>query len=160
MSTHTTTDVTITTPAEREIQMERIFEASRDRVWNAYSRIEQLVQWWGRGNRLDVERWEFRKGGHYRFVEHSDGEEHGFEGRFREITPQERIVQTFEWDGMPGHVAVDSATFIDLGDGRTKVVTVSQFHTPQERDGMLASGMESGLNEGYRALDALLAKGA
>ncbi|MEV0709856.1 SRPBCC family protein [Nocardia aurea] len=159
MSTQTTTDATITTPLEREIHVERVFDAPRERVWAAYARIEQLVQWWGRGNRVDVERWEFRKGGHYRFVEHSEGETYGFEGRFREITPQERIVQTFEWDGMPGHVAIDDVSFIDLGDGRTKVVTVSQYHTPQERDGMLQSGMESGLNESYRALDALLAKG-
>ncbi|MET7771506.1 SRPBCC family protein [Nocardia sp. NPDC005366] len=160
MTTETTTDATITTPVEREIHIERIFDAPRERVWAAYSRIEQLVQWWSGGNGFDVERWEFRKGGHYRFVETSDGETHGFEGRFREITPQERIVQTFEWDGMPGHVAVDAASFIDLGDGRTKVVTVSQYHTEEERDGMLRSGMETGLNRSYRALDALLSRSA
>ncbi|WP_328406550.1 SRPBCC family protein [Nocardia sp. NBC_00403] len=160
MSTGTTTDATIATPVEREIHIERTFDAPLERVWNAYSRIEQLVQWWGGGDRFDVERWEFRKGGHYRFVQHSDGEVHGFEGRFREITPMERIVQSFEWDGMPAHIAIDSATFVDLGDGRTKVVTVSQYHTSQERDGMLQSGMETGLNASYRALDALLAKGA
>jgi uncharacterized protein YndB with AHSA1/START domain len=66
-------------------------------------------------------------------------------------------VQTFEWDGMPGYVAVDTAVFEDLGDGRTKLVTTSIFHTTEERDGMLASGMETGLNESYTALDQLLA---
>lgn len=147
----------ISTPTDREIHVERIFDAPRDRVWAAYSRIEQLVQWWSGGNRFEVERWEFRKGGHYRFVAETDGEVDGFEGRFREIVPGERIVQTFEWDGMPGHVAVDAVSFIDLGDGRTKVSTVSQYHTPEERDGMLASGMETGMNASYRALDALLA---
>ncbi|MEV0296762.1 SRPBCC family protein [Nocardia sp. NPDC050710] len=159
MST-TTNDAVITTDADRAIHIERVFDAPLDRVWAAYSRIELLAQWWGRGNQLDIERWEFRKGGHYRFVEHSDGETHGFEGRFREVTPKERIVQSFEWDGMPAHVAIDTTTFVDLGDGRTKVVTDSQFHTPEERDGMLQSGMESGLNESYRALDALLAESA
>lgn len=155
----TATEQAVVTPeADREIRIERIFHASRERVWAAYSRIEQLAQWWGRGNRLDIERWEFRPGGHWRFVEHSDGETHGFEGRFREIVPQERIVQSFEWDGMPAHVAIDAATFEDLGDGRTKVVTVSQFHTPAERDGMLQSGMAEGLEASYRALDALLAR--
>lgn len=154
----TATEQAVVTPeADREIRIERIFNASRERVWAAYSRVEQLAQWWGRGNRLDIERWEFRPGGHWRFVEHSDGETHGFEGRFREIVPQERIVQSFEWDGMPAHVAIDAATFEDLGDGRTKVVTVSQFHTPEERDGMLRSGMAEGLEASYRALDALLA---
>ncbi|MBF6412360.1 SRPBCC family protein [Nocardia cyriacigeorgica] len=159
MST-TTNDAVITTTADTEIHVERVFNAPVDRVWDAYSRIEQLSRWWGRGNQLDVERWEFRKGGHWRFVEHADGESHGFEGRFREITPKERIVQSFEWDGMPAHVAIDATTFVDLGDGRTKVVTDSQFHTKEERDGMLQSGMESGLNESYRALDALLAESA
>ncbi|TLF75335.1 SRPBCC family protein [Nocardia cyriacigeorgica] len=159
MST-TTNDAVISTTSDTEIHVERVFNAPVDRVWDAYSRIEQLSRWWGRGNQLDVERWEFRKGGHWRFVEHADGESHGFEGRFREITPKERIVQSFEWDGMPAHVAIDATTFVDLGDGRTKVVTDSQFHTKAERDGMLESGMESGLNDSYRALDALLAESA
>jgi uncharacterized protein YndB with AHSA1/START domain len=67
-------------------------------------------------------------------------------------------VQSFEWDGMPAYVAIDTATFEDLGDGRTRVVTVSQFHTPEERDGMLNSGMAEGLGQSYDALDALLAR--
>ncbi|MGQ4596855.1 SRPBCC domain-containing protein [Nocardia sp. R6R-6] len=161
MST-TTNDAVVTTDADRAIHIERVFDAPRERVWDAYSRIELLAQWWGRGHKLDIERWEFRPGGHWRFVEHSeDGTEgtDGFEGRFREITAQERIVYSFEWDGMPAHVAIDQVGFIDLGDGRTKVVTDSQFHTPQERDGMLQSGMEGGLNQSYHALDALLARG-
>jgi uncharacterized protein YndB with AHSA1/START domain len=67
-------------------------------------------------------------------------------------------VWTFEWDGMPGHVAVDSVEFHDLGDGRTRVVNVSLFHTTEERDGMLQSGMEIGLAESYAALDRVLAE--
>jgi uncharacterized protein YndB with AHSA1/START domain len=155
-----TNDAVISTTSDTEIHVERIFNAPLERVWDAYSKIEQLSRWWGRGNQLDIERWEFRKGGHWRFVEQADGESHGFEGRFREITPKERIVQSFEWDGMPAHVTIDSTTFVDLGDGRTKVITDSQFHTQVERDGMLQSGMEYGLNDSYRALDALLAESA
>ncbi|MBH0780985.1 SRPBCC family protein [Nocardia bovistercoris] len=160
MTANTTDDATITTPADREILVERIFDAPRERVWAAFSRLEQLVQWWSGGDLFAVERWEFRKGGHYRFLDRYDGEINGFEGRFREITPQERIVQTFEWDGMPGHVAVDAVTFTDLGDGRTKVTTLRQFHTPEERDGMLHSGMAKGMNASYRALDTLLTRSA
>jgi uncharacterized protein YndB with AHSA1/START domain len=74
------------------------------------------------------------------------------------VTPQERIVQTFEWDGMPGYVAVDTVTFEDLGVGRTRVVATSLFHTTEERDGMLSSGMEQGLSQSYVALDRLLAE--
>jgi uncharacterized protein YndB with AHSA1/START domain len=149
---------TITTPSEREIRIERIFDAPRARVWRAFTDPELVAQWWGRGNELVIERFEVKRGGHWRFVEHADGETHGFEGRFREVTPESRLVQTFEWDGMPGYVAVDTVTLEDLGDGRTKVVTVSLFHTTEERDGMLRSGMEGGLNESYAALDRLLAR--
>jgi uncharacterized protein YndB with AHSA1/START domain len=67
-------------------------------------------------------------------------------------------VQTFEWDGMPGHVAIETLVLEDLGDGRTRVVNTSLFHTREERDGMLSSGMEEGLNQSYAALDRLLAR--
>jgi uncharacterized protein YndB with AHSA1/START domain len=73
------------------------------------------------------------------------------------MTPPERVVQTFEWEGMPGYVSVETATFEDLGD-RTKVTTTSLFHTTEERDGMLESGMERGMNESYARLDELLAR--
>jgi uncharacterized protein YndB with AHSA1/START domain len=99
---------------------------------------------------------EVERGGHWRFVEHSPDGEHGFEGRYREVAPPDRLVWTFEWDGMPGYVAVDTTTFEDLGDGRTKVLTTSLFHTTQERDGMLEAGMQKGLDESYAALDRLL----
>ena len=76
---------------------------------------------------------------------------------YREVTPPQRLVQTFEWDGTPGHVAINDTSFEDLGDGRTKVVMRCQFHTTAERDGMLKSGWETGLNQSYVALDKLLA---
>jgi uncharacterized protein YndB with AHSA1/START domain len=148
---------TITKPSDREIRIERIFNASRDRVWKALTDPKLVAQWWGRGNKLVIERLEPKRGGHWRFVEHSDEGDHGFEGRFAEVTPPERVVQTFEWDGMPGHVALETMTLEDLGDGRTKVVTTSLFHTTEDRDGMLQSGMEGGLNESYAALDRVLA---
>jgi uncharacterized protein YndB with AHSA1/START domain len=149
-------DATISTPGDREIRIERVFDAPVERVWQAFTDPELLAQWWGRGNKLVIERMEVERGGHWRFVEHSSDGVHGFEGRYREVTPRERLVQTFEWEGMPGYVAVDTAVFEDLGDGRTKVVTTSLFHTSEERDGMLDSGMEAGLNQSYAVLDDLL----
>lgn len=151
------TRATVTTPSDREIHIERIVNAPRSRVWRAFTDPEQVAQWWGRGNKLVIEKDEPRRGGHWRYVEHSDQGEHGFEGRYREVTPEERIVRTFEWDGMPGHVIVESCTFEDLGDGRTRILMTSLFHTSDERDGMLHSGMEGGLNESFAALDRLLA---
>lgn len=152
-----TNKATVTTPTDRSIRVERIFHAPRARVWRAMTDPAQVAQWWGRGNTLVIERMEVERGGRWRFVEQSPHGAQGFEGRYREVVPGERVVQTFEWDGMPGHVAVETTTLEDLGDGRTKVVTVSLFHTTEERDGMLHSGMEQGLNQSYAALDAVLA---
>ncbi|HYV96487.1 MAG TPA: SRPBCC family protein [Gemmatimonadaceae bacterium] len=156
MTTTMSTPATITTPVAREIHIERIVNAARDRVWRAFTDSEQLAQWWGRGNKLVIERNELTRGGHWRFIEHTDHGVFGFEGRYREVTPPERIVRSFEWDGMPAHVAIETVTLEDLGDGRTKIVTVMQMHTPEERDGFLKSGMEGGMNQAYEALDRLL----
>jgi uncharacterized protein YndB with AHSA1/START domain len=147
---------TLTTPSDREIHVERVFDAPRDRVWRAYTDPKLVSQWWGRGNKLVIEKMELKAGGDWRFVEHSDDGEFAFHGRYREVTPQDRIVQTFGWDGMQGHEMVETAEFIDLGNGRTKVVSTSQFHSKEERDGMMQTGMEQGMNESYAALDRLL----
>jgi uncharacterized protein YndB with AHSA1/START domain len=148
----------VTTPGDRDIRVERVFDASPGRVWEAMTTPELIAQWWGRGNELVVERYELERGGHWRFVERSGGAEHGFEGRFGDIVPAERIVQTFEWDGMPAHPSRETMTLDDLGDGRTRMVTGVVFFTPEERDGMMQAGMEAGMNESYAALDRLLAR--
>ena len=148
----------VTTPTDREIRIERVFNAPRERVWRAFTDPKLVAQWWGRGNKLVIERMQVERGGHWRYVEHAPDGVHGFEGRYREVTPPERLVHTFEWDGMPGYVVVETVMLEDLGDGRTKVVNTSLFHTSEERDGMLSAGMEEGLNQSYAALDALLAR--
>jgi uncharacterized protein YndB with AHSA1/START domain len=149
---------TITTPTDREIHVERVFDAPRDRVFAAYTDPELIPEWWGpRGTTTVVDQMDVRAGGSWRFVARNpDGSETAFRGTYREVTATERIVQTFEWEGMPGHVCVETATFEDLGD-RTRVITTSIFHTTEERDGMLGSGMERGMNETYARLDELLA---
>ncbi len=159
MTTATTSNrATVTTSSDREIRIERIFNAPRERVWRAMTDPALVAQWWGRGNKLVIERDEVERGGHWRYVEHSAQGVHGFEGRYREVVPGERVVRTFEWDGMPGHVCVETITLEDLGNGKTKLVNVTLFHTTEERDGMLGSGMERGMNETYARLDELLAR--
>jgi len=134
---------TITTPGDRDVRIERIFNAPRDRVWKAMTDPKLVAQWWGRGNKLVVERLELERGGHWRFVEHSDHGVHGFEGRFAEVTPPESVVQTFEWDGMPGHTGSrDHDARGHWRRTRTRLVTTSLFLTAEDRDGMLQSGME------------------
>ena len=149
---------TVTTPSDREIRIERVFDAPRDRVFAVYTDPALIPEWWGpRGTETIVDEMDPRTGGRWRFIARmQDGSESAFRGAYREVTAPERIVQTFEWEPMAGHVSVETATFEDLGDGRTKVTTVSVFHTPEERDGMLGSGMEVGMNETYQRLDELL----
>jgi uncharacterized protein YndB with AHSA1/START domain len=155
------TGLTVTTPTDREIHTERVFNAPRERVFAAYTDPELIPEWWGpRGITTIVEEMDVRPGGRWRILSRNeDGTEvPAFHGTYREVTPPERIVQTFEWEGMPGHVSVDTAIFEDLGDGRTKIRTITIFHTTEERDGMLESGMEKGMGEGYDRLEELLAR--
>lgn len=148
---------TLTTPTDRELRIERIFDAPRPRVWRAITEPELVKQWWGRGNPLTVERMEVERGGHWRFVEHSEDGDHGFEGRFREVVPPEKLSMTFEWDGAPGHTVVQTMTLEDMGDNRTRMVSTSMFFTKEDCDAMMSSGMEGGMNESYQALDRVLA---
>jgi uncharacterized protein YndB with AHSA1/START domain/predicted enzyme related to lactoylglutathione lyase len=146
----------VQTVADRELRMERVFNASRERVWRALTDPSLVARWWGRGNRLVVERMVVERGGHWRYLEHAPSGPQGFEGRYREVMPPERLVSTFEWDGRPGHVVVNTTTLEDMGDGCTRLVTVSLFETTGDRDGMVRSGMEEGANASYDALDRVL----
>jgi len=154
----TTTRTKITTPSEREIRIERVVNAPRDFVWRAYTDPALVAEWWGRGHRLVVERLELERGGHWRWVEHGPNGVYGFEGRYREVTPPARFVRSFEWDGMPAHVAIETVTLEDLGDGRTRIVILMQMHTPEERDGFLQSGMQQGMDAAFAQLDGLVTK--
>jgi uncharacterized protein YndB with AHSA1/START domain len=147
--------LTLTTPSEREIIMTREFDAPRELVFEAHTKCEHLNKWWGpRKYSLEVCEMDFRPGGKYRFLHRGpDGlEEHGFRGEYREIVPPEKIAWTFEWEGMPGHISLDTLTLEDLGGGRTKLVSHSRFDSKEDRDGMLQSGMEEGAGETYDRL--------
>ncbi|MET7962335.1 SRPBCC family protein [Micromonospora zamorensis] len=149
-------DVTIDLPSDREVTLTRSFDAPRELVYAAHTQAEHLKHWWGRGNPLDVEI-DFRVGGHYRCVEHAqDGNDYAFRGEYREIVVPERIVQTFEFEGMPGQVAVETLVFTEQ-DGRTTIASSTRFDTTAQRDGMIDSGMAQGAAESYAALDRYLA---
>jgi len=147
----------VTLPSDREIQMTRLFDAPRELIFEAYTSCEHLARWWGpRKYELSSCKMDFRPGGKYRFV-HSgpDGEEHGFRGEYREIVEPERIVSTFEWEGLPGHISIDTLTLTEE-NGKTRYIIVSLFDSVEDRDGMLQSGMEGGANESMERLDELL----
>ena len=149
--------LTVTTPSDREIVMTRVFDAPRDLVFEAHSSCEHMSRWWG-PRRYEVAKCDldFRPGGAWRIVHRgSDGDEHGFRGEFREIVRPERIVWTFEWEGLPGHVSVQTAEF-EEHDGKTTLTATAVFSSVEDRDGMLDSGMESGAAESYDRLEEYL----
>jgi len=149
--------LTVTTPSDREIVMTRVFDAPRELVFEAQSSCEHLSRWWG-PRRYEIASCEvdFRPGGAWRIVHRgSDGEEYGFRGEYREIVPPERIVWTFEFEGMPGHIIVETMTF-EEHDGKTTYTSSSVLDSIEDRDGMLESGMESGAAESMDRLDEYL----
>ena len=140
---------------ERQIKAERILNAPRDKVFATMTNPELIPQWWcQRDSTTRVEEMNVEPGGRWHYVMEHGGETHDFSGTYRVVEPPERIEQTFEWGGMPGHISVESMELEDLGDGRTRVAVTTTFHFTEERDGMLASGMEG--TESYDRLEELL----
>jgi uncharacterized protein YndB with AHSA1/START domain len=133
--------------------MTRVFDAPRELVFEAHSTCEHMERWWGpRRYTVTDCKMDFRPGGAWRMVHRGDdGQEFGFRGEFREIVPPERIVWTFEFEGMPGHVSVDTLT-LEEQDGKTKLTATSVFDSVEDRDGMLQSGMEEGAAETWDRL--------
>jgi uncharacterized protein YndB with AHSA1/START domain len=142
------------------IRIVRDFDAPRDKVFRAWTDPELVVQWLGpKSTEMRIDQWNARTGGDYRYAALQDGEEvAAFFGSFHEVRPSERLVQTFTWEGMPDGVSLDTMTFEDLGGGRTRTIGLSVVENLEARDGIMASGMEVGVYEGYEKLDALLAQ--
>jgi uncharacterized protein YndB with AHSA1/START domain len=145
-------------PTEREIVITRVFEAPRKLVFEAITRPEHIRCWWGpRAMTMVVCDIDFRQGGAYRFVLRGpDGNDYAFRGVYHEILPPERVVNTFEFEGLPGHVSVETLTLVEEG-GKTRLISTSVYASAADRDGHVASGMESGARESYDRLAELLA---
>lgn len=155
-----TNAVTITAPEGLPfIEIVREFDAPVEAVFRAHREPELVRQWLGpQGYEMDIERWDFTTQGGYRYVHRTpDGEAWAFNGTFHSVRENEFAVQTFEFEGMPDVVAIETIAFEDLGDGRTRLRIHSTYPAVEARDGMVASGMETGLREGYQRLDALVA---
>ncbi len=147
-------------PALPIIRITRDFAATPEQLFRAHTDPGMFAQWVG-PNRMGVriEHWDARTGGSWRYVAEREEATYGFHGCFHEVRP-DRIVQTFTFDGQPDGVALETLTFEDLGDGRTRVHAQSLCDSFEERDAWLRSGMETGVSEGYAKLDALLTDGA
>ena len=149
-------------PGKQEIFIIREFDAPRPLVFQAFSDKDILVQWVGpREMTMRYETFEPRAGGSYRYVQSlPNGMEFGFHGVCHEHSAPERIIQTMEFEGLPekGHVVLEIVQFEELPGDRTKVTVQSVFRSVQDRDGMVQSGMEQGVNTSHERLDEWIAK--
>jgi uncharacterized protein YndB with AHSA1/START domain len=140
------------------VRIVREFDAPKALVFRAHTDPELVVRWLGPRNlTMTIDTWDCRTGGSYRYVHERDGEQFGFRGTFHEVRPNELIVQTFTFEGFPDGVALEKLTLEDLGDGRTRLVATSLVDSFEGRDAFVASGMETGVVEGYERLDEVLA---
>ena len=146
-------------PGVPQVLTSRTFDAPRELVYRAFTEPDLLVQWLGpRRYTMTIERYDLRDGGTWRYVHVDDaGNEWGFHGVFHGEATLDGIVQTFEFEGAPGHVSMDTVTFEETG-GTTTVRTNSVFQSVEARDAMVEHGMASGMNEGYERLEELLGK--
>ncbi|GAB89430.1 SRPBCC family protein [Gordonia rhizosphera] len=148
--------------ADREVPIIRItrdFRATPAQLMKAHTDPELFVRWVGPDSISSrIVDWDARDGGSWRYVSSRGDEEFGFRGCFHTVS-DEKIVQTFTFEGMPDHVALETLWFTDLGDGMTRLHAQSLCDSFADRDGWLASGMETGVNEGYAKLDGLLSSG-
>jgi len=149
---------------KQELFITREFDAPRELVFKAFSEPDLLMQWLGPDNmEMKIEKLDNRSGGSYRFI-HTDcngsGMKFAFNGAIHEVAEPERIIRTFEFEGLPerGHVSLEFLTMESLPGDRTKLKIQSVFKSVDDRDGLIASGMEGGLNAGFRKLDALFFK--
>ena len=152
-----TTEITAI-PGQPRIDMQREFTAPRALVYRAYTEPALLVQWLGpRRFEMTVDRWDPQDGGAWRYTHRDDaGNEFVFHGAFHGTPSPDGMVQTFEFEGAPGHISLDWVEFEDRGE-TTVVHTHSVHQSVEARDAMIAAGMTSGVNEGYERLDELLA---
>jgi len=146
-------------PGKQEIVITRLFDAPRDLVFKTVTDPNLIPQWWGPAKYATVvDKMDPRPGGQWRFVQSDDeGNEWGFHGIYHEVVAPERIVQTFEFEGFPGHVSLETSRLEDQ-DGKTLMVNTAVYQSVEDRDGMVQSGMESGARELMERLAALVEK--
>jgi len=133
----------------RAVSMSRVFNAPREMVWKIYTDPALVPEWWGPSYLTTVvEKMEVKAGGVWRYIQKDPkGNEYAFNGIYKEVTPPERLVYTFEFEPMAGHISTDTLTFEELPGGKTKIVATTTFDSLEDLEGMLQSGMEGGAVE-------------
>lgn len=148
-------------PNKQELFITREFDTPRELVFRAHTDPDQYVQWVGPNDlEMTIQKLDAFDGGTFEFTHKRDGQAYRFFGSYHEVLAPERIIGTFEFDGLPerGHVIMGKTTFEELPDNRCRLVHQSVFFSVEDRDGMVRSGMERGVSEGYDKLDSLLEK--
>lgn len=147
-------------PDVPQIRITREFDAPPEQVFRAHADPELYMRWIGPASTEEsvVDRWDCRAGGEWRYVSRIGGEEYWFRGCFHDVRPAELIVQTFTFEGYPDGVSLEQLELQPLDNGGTRLVATSLVDSFEARDAMVASGMETGVQEGYRKLDELLAE--
>lgn len=141
------------------VRIIREFDATPEQVFRAHTDPELLVQWLGpRDLTMSIDYFDCRTGGSYRYIHERNGEQYCFNGTFHEVRPSEVIVQTFTFEGFPDSVALERLALEDIGNGRTRLTATSLVDSFEARDAFVASGMETGVREGYERLDELFAR--
>ena len=141
------------------LSITRDFAATPDKIFRAHTDPELFVKWCGPDTITNtIREWNPTTGGNWSYLSTDENGEYGFFGSFHEVRENERIVQTFTFEGFPDAVSIETMTLTDLGDGRTRLSATSVFDSVESRDGMVASDMEHGVVEGYNKLDQLLAE--
>ena len=149
----------IAEPGKHEAVLEYVLEAPRDLVFKAYVDPQLIPQWWGPRRYITiVEKMEAKNGGSWRYLQRdSDGNTYGFHGVYHLVEKPELVVMTFEYEGMPGHVSLNTIR-LEMRNGLTRVIDSTVFQSVADRDGMLKTGMEDGSRESVERLAELLAR--
>lgn len=158
MTEHEMTDETEFETSESTVTIQRTFDAPRERVFEANADPAHIPEWWGpRRFTTDVDEMDVRPGGLWRFTNRdAEGNEYAFHGVYHDVVAPERIVQTFEFEGEPGHVSLETAAFEDV-DGKTRLTVRSTFQSVEARDASMDGGMEEGARETWDRLAELVA---
>lgn len=148
---------TLNITSDTEIVMSRDFKAPRELVYRAYTDPEMVPNWWGqRASTTIVDQMDVTVGGKWRYVQRGqDGSEYAFRGEYVEVVPNEKIVSTFEFEPMPGHITQDSAVFEDI-EGGTRITVTTTYANAEDLKGMVESGMEAGATESWDRLQELV----
>ncbi len=155
--THTFETEIVVDPDVPLVRITRDFAASAAKVLLAHTDPDLVVRWNGpKGTSMRIEYWDCRSGGSYRYLHVHDDIEYAFRGCFHEVRPNELIVQTFTFEGMPDGVALEKLVLEPIDRGRTRLTSTSLVDSFADRDAFVASGMEHGVREGYERLDTVL----